>query len=88
MQEDVARSVLRIVGIATILVGLILTLQAIFVRMALSQAIQAAPAGIQVQATGKLGDLGGFAIVAQAMIIVAGFILYFVSSALAKHVAE
>jgi len=72
MKEDVACSVLRIMGVATMLVGAILTVQAFIARMALSESIRSAPASMQVHATGVFGDLGGYAVVAQAVTIVFG----------------
>lgn len=88
MKQDVARSVLRILGIATTLVGAILTTQALIARMAVSEALSAAPAGMQVRATGMLGEMGSYAIVAQAVTLGFGVAVFYLSPVLARHVVE
>ena len=86
MLEVVARSVLRILGIVTALVGAILTLQTCIAWMAYSTTMSGAPAGMQIKATGMLGDMGMYAILAQAVTILLGIALFYMSPALARRV--
>jgi hypothetical protein len=88
MLEVVARSVLRILGIVTAMVGAILTLQAGIAWLAVSTTLSDAPAGMQARATGMLGDMGIFAIVAQAVTVLFGVALYFASPGLARRVVQ
>lgn len=86
MLEVVVRSVLRILGIMTALVGAILTLQACIAWMAVSTTLSGAPAGMQVKATGMLGEMGIYAIVAQAVTIALGVALFCLGPVLARRV--
>lgn len=88
MNEQTARSVLKIIAVVTVLVGLILTGQAAIARIALAETVKSAPVGVQVKATGVLGAAAGYAIVSHAVTIVLGAGLYFASPRLAKYVTE
>jgi len=90
MKEDVACPVLRIMGVATILVGSILTSQLIVTRIAISNAARSVPAGFsaRIEVDGMLGTWGNYAIVAQAVTIVLGVVLFLLSPALAKLVTR
>lgn len=87
MNEEVARSGLRIIGVVTMLVGGILTTQAVIAQVALTRSLEAAP-GVQFQTSGMLGDLGAHAIVAQAVTVAFGLLLFFLSPILAARVAK
>jgi len=88
MKEETACSVLRIMGIATTLVGAILTIQSIIAFAGLGSAMSGAPSGVQIQATGALGSMGGYLIVAQAVTIALGVAFIFLSPRLARLVVE
>ena len=88
MLEVVARSVLRILGIVTAMIGAILTLQACIAWMAVSTTLSGAPAGMQIEAKGMLGDMGIYAIVAQAVTVLFGVALFFASPVLARRVVQ
>ena len=86
MLELVARAVLRILGIVTALVGVILTLHACIAWMAVSTTLSGGPAGMQIKATSMLGEVGIYAIIAQAVTILLGVALFYMSPALARRV--
>jgi len=79
MKEDVARSVIRLMALATTLVGIILTIQAIIASMAIRNTFGA-------QVSDIAGSIGGYGVLAQAITIAMGLILFAASSALAKQV--
>lgn len=58
MKQELACSVLEIMGIATALVGAILTIQTIIALMGLNGTIHGAPPSVQFHATGMLGEMG------------------------------
>lgn len=81
MKEEVARSVIRLMALATTFVGIILTIQAIIGSMAIRNALGA-------QASSIAGNLGGYGVFAHAITIATGLVLFAASPGLAKKITE
>ncbi len=88
MKEETACAVLRLMGIAATLVGLILTIQSILAFVGISSAFSDASGGVQLDATGPLGSMGGYVIFAHGVTIALGVALVFVSPRLARFVVD
>jgi len=85
MLEVVARAVLRILGIVTVLVGTILTVQAVLTWVAFNATLASATMGMQIKAPNALGFWG---IVSQAVPILFGAVLFRLSPSLARRVVS
>ena len=68
--------VLRIAGILTILIGLILTTNTILQLVAVNSVMGNIPRGMNVNIKGTLGSMRGWAVLAQLLIVAWGVALY------------
>ena len=86
MSEQAALSILRILGITTVLVGLILTAQALFAWLHFPKPESYSSLGAQVSFEGMVGDVARTAAASYALIIVFGCLLCALSPMLARYV--
>jgi hypothetical protein len=68
--------ILRIIGILTVLVGLILTTHTIIQLLAISSLATNLPRGMNVNIKGTLGNMHGWAVLAHLFIIAWGVVFY------------
>ena len=68
--------VLRVAGILTVLIGLILTTYTILQLVAINSVMRNPPRGLNVNIKGTLGSMRGWAVVAQLSIVAWGVVLY------------
>jgi hypothetical protein len=78
--------VLRVVGILTVLIGLMLTTHTILQLMAVNSVMRNPPRGMNVNIKGLLGSIRGWAVVAQLSIVVWGVALYKLASWLSETI--
>lgn len=88
MNENTARACLRLLAVATVLVGVILTVTTILSILAAGSAMQGAVGGMQIQMTGMVAKMGFWAVVSQASIAGWGLVLWAMSPSLAQKLVE
>ena len=88
MNEDNARSVLRLIAVVTILAGASLTTATLISLLGASSAMEGAPVGAQVRVTGMVAEFGVYALLSHAVIAVWGVVLYSLSPRLARMIVE
>ncbi len=88
MKEETARSILRLIAVATVLVGAILTTTTSVTLIAARSLFQGSGPGMQVQATGIMVGVGSYSMLATATIVAWGIALYSLSPRLARLVVE
>lgn len=88
MTEQTALSILRILGITTILVGAILTAQALFAWLTLPDVGEYSSLGAHVSIEGMVGDVARAAATSNALIMVLGFLMCSLSPMLARFVVS
>ncbi len=87
MTNETARSVLRLVAVATMLVGAILTTITIITLIGATSAAKDLQ-GMQVEITGAIGKMGFLAVLADVSIFGWGFLLFGISPSLAEKIAS
>jgi uncharacterized protein YjeT (DUF2065 family) len=87
MSEQAALSILRLLGITTVLVGVILTAQSLFSWLTFPKPGHYSALGEQVTIEGMVGDVARAAATCNALIIVLGFLFCALSPTLARYVA-
>jgi hypothetical protein len=88
MMEDIARSILRLIAVVTVLAGASLTTATLVSLLGASSSMHGAPEGVQVKLTGMVAEMGGYAVLSHAMIAACGVALYVLSPWLAQKVVE
>jgi hypothetical protein len=91
MNEDTARSLLRLIAVVTVLVGAILTTMTLVSLLGVNRTIEgAAAAGLHIDGPhrGIVGEIGSYALLAHGSIVVWGGLLYLVSPRLAAWVVK
>ena len=80
---------LRLIAVVTVLVGAILTTMTLVNLLGVSRTIEgAAAAGVHIEDTGIVGEIGSYALLAHGSIVVWGGLLYLVSPRLAACVVK
>lgn len=87
MSEQHALSLLRILGITTVLVGVILTVQSLFAWLSFPKSDAYSTIGTQVSIEGMVGDVARAAAMSNALVVVVGFLFCALSPMLAHYVA-
>jgi hypothetical protein len=82
-EQHILTIVLRGVGIVTVLIGLILTTQTVIGLLAARSATANLPPGMNINISGSVGRMQGWAIVAQLSICVWGAVLWALARPLA-----
>lgn len=88
MKEDYARAILRLIAVVTILVGAVLMSATLVGILGTGSTVRGAPEGMQVKVTGMVAEMGGYAVLSQALIAAWGVLLYFLSPKLAKNLIQ
>ena len=90
MNEGLARSILKIISLATVLVGGILTLRTLVTLLGIRGGLDAAFStfGEAVDTDSLRAGFEGTIVIAQALTIVWGLVLYALSPRLARHVVK
>jgi hypothetical protein len=87
MREELARAILKILGIMTALVGSILTSQALFGWLAIPKDQSGSGLGTYVSVEGMVGSVARTAITQNLLVVLFGCLLCALSPALARFVA-
>jgi hypothetical protein len=85
MTEECARAILRIIAVIVVMVGASLTTTTLVSIVAASNAMQNA-AGMTVQVSGMVAEMGGYAILSYLLVAAWGVLLFFWSPKLAAMV--
>ncbi len=90
--EHLTTIALRLIGVATILIGLIITTLTIFQLIAAQSAIsgfpQGMPPGMSINLKGALGRVGYWALAGQVAIVVWGWLLTVFAQPIAKSISR
>ena len=86
MTREQARSILRIIGIVTVLIGAIMTAQALFAWAKFPDEVIFSGVGRYVPVEGMGGDVPSLTVMSNSLIIVFGVLLCALSSTLARLV--
>ena len=87
LQEQIVTMVLRTAGVLAILIGLILTTQAIVASMAASSTAPNLPRGMSMNVKSAFGNLTRWAIVGQFVIVIWGAIMFAAAKSIAEWIA-
>lgn len=87
MSEAVARSVLRVIGITTVLVGGILVARSLFGWLAVATGGTYSQLGGFLEVEGLVGDTARAAVVCNVIVVGLGLLFCALSPALARYVA-
>ena len=87
MSEQLARSILKIIGIVTVLIGAIMTAQSLYAFVYVDEPKSVSALGTYISVEGVFGDVARAAIICNAVVMLMGFLLCALSPALARYVA-